>query len=189
LLGHGGALGPFLGLDPLPALLDLGLVEPGQIDRGIEIAAGKYMGVAPNQLAGDAIDHSGEFETPLLLGQLAVIHHLKQQVAQLAAQLLEIALLDGVGDLVGFFQGEWNDARVILLEVPGAAELRVAQPGHEVQKVLQFVHWAPFGRSCELSAASCKRSGSTAWRAWPLLLLAARDLQLMAAPRDCAGSR
>ncbi|MNN35448.1 hypothetical protein D3C81_1492980 [compost metagenome] len=95
--------------------------------------------MAANQLAGNAVHHAIELETPLFPGQLAVVDHLEQQVAQLTLQVLEIAALDGVGDLVGFLDGVGNDTRVVLLQVPRAAVLRVAQTGHEVQQVFEGV--------------------------------------------------
>jgi hypothetical protein len=61
--------------------------------------------MAADQLAGDAVDHAGELETPFFPGQLAVIDHLEQQVAQLTLQVIEVTALDGVGDFVGFFEG------------------------------------------------------------------------------------
>ena len=97
------------------------------------------MRVAPNELAGDAVDHAIELETPLLPGQLAVVDHLEQQVAQLTLQVLEVTALDGVGDFVGLFEGMRDDARVVLLQVPWATVLRVAQAGHEVQQVFEGV--------------------------------------------------
>src|SRR5690606_19779147 len=47
--------GTLLGLDLLPALADLALVQLQGAGRGAQIAVGKHMGVAPHQLAGDAI--------------------------------------------------------------------------------------------------------------------------------------
>ncbi|MDT4788914.1 hypothetical protein FQZ97_213020 [compost metagenome] len=96
--------------------------------------------MAADQLAGDGIHHAGELEAPLLLRQLAVIHHLEQQVAKFTGQMVEVATLDGVGHLVGFLDRVRNDAGVVLLQVPGAAILRVAQPGHQVQQVVELVH-------------------------------------------------
>ncbi|MNE40294.1 hypothetical protein D3C80_1342960 [compost metagenome] len=97
------------------------------------------MGMAADQLAGDAVDHAIELETPLLAGQLAVVDHLEQQVAELARQVGEVAALDGVGHLVGLLEGMRDDARIVLLEVPRAAVLRVAQASHQVQQVVQLV--------------------------------------------------
>ncbi|MNE74476.1 hypothetical protein D3C80_1705590 [compost metagenome] len=94
------------------------------------------MRVTADQLAGDAVDHSVEFETAFFARQLAVVNHLEQQVTEFALQVLEVAALDGVGDFVGFFEGVGDDGRVGLLEVPRAAILRVAQAGHEVEQVV-----------------------------------------------------
>ncbi|MNJ75031.1 hypothetical protein D3C77_720580 [compost metagenome] len=57
--------------------------------------------------------------------------------------MVEIAGLDGIGHFVGLFQRMRHDAGVVLLQVPGAAVLRVAQAGHEVQQVGELVHGIP----------------------------------------------
>ncbi|MCY1546171.1 hypothetical protein D9M68_821530 [compost metagenome] len=54
--------------------------------------------------------------------------------------MLEVAALDGIGHLVGLFEGVRHDARVGLLQVPRAAMLGVAQTGHQVQQVVELVH-------------------------------------------------
>ncbi|KWV87284.1 hypothetical protein PFLmoz3_03132 [Pseudomonas fluorescens] len=90
-----------------------------------------------NQLTSDAVDHAGKFEAPFFPGQLAVIHHLEQQVAQLALQMVKVAALDGVGHFIGFFQRVRDDGGVGLLDVPRAAVLRVAQAAHQVQQVFE----------------------------------------------------
>ena len=61
------------------------------------------MRMTTDQLAGDAVDHTGKLKAPFFARQLAVIDNLKQQVAKLALQMIEIAALDGVGHFVGFF--------------------------------------------------------------------------------------
>ncbi len=49
---------------------------------------------------------------------------LQQQIAELVAQIREIAALDRIGDLVGLLDRVGGDGRVGLLEVPGAARDR-----------------------------------------------------------------
>ena len=93
-----------------------------------------------DQLAGDAVDHPGKLKTPFFARQLAVIHHLKQQIAQLALQVFKVTLLDGIGDLVGLFKGVGHDRLVGLLDVPRTTVLRVTQPGHEMEQVVEVVH-------------------------------------------------
>jgi hypothetical protein len=98
------------------------------------------MGVAADQRAGETVDHVGKLEAPLLPRDLAVIDDLEEQIAQLAGQVGEIGALDRVGDLIGFFNRVGNNACVGLLDVPGAAILRIAQARHEVEQVGQCVH-------------------------------------------------
>ena len=143
LFRSSGFLGTLLGLDLFPALLDGRLVETRQLRRTIQVTIREHVGMATDQLAGDGIDHRGELEAPFLTGQLAVVDDLKQQVAQLTGQMIEVAALDSIRDLVSLFQRMRHDARVVLLQIPGAAMLRIAQAGHQVQEVVELVHGIP----------------------------------------------
>ncbi len=127
-----------------------------------------------DQLAGDAVDHPGEFEAPFFPGQLAVIHHLEQQIAQLALQVIEVAALDGVGHFVGFFEGVRDDGRVGLLDVPRATVLRIAQTVHQVEQVFKAVHhlsshhktlWELACQRCSTSVFSDNRGDCNRWQA------------------------
>ncbi|MNI49767.1 hypothetical protein D3C73_1043940 [compost metagenome] len=96
--------------------------------------------MAADELARDAVDDAGKLKAPFFPCQLAVINHLEQQITQLALQVIEVASLDGVGHLVGFLKGVRDDGGIGLLDVPGTAELRVAQTAHQVQQVFKAVH-------------------------------------------------
>ena len=63
-----------------------------------------------------------------------VEHDLEQQVAQLVAQVGEIAAGDGVGDLVGLFERVGRDGRKVLLQVPGAAGAGRPQRRHDLEQ-------------------------------------------------------
>jgi chemotaxis response regulator CheB len=80
----------------------------------------------------------------VLLGHARVKHHLKQQIAELLAQMLAVAVFDGVGDLVRFLDGVGRDGAEGLLAVPRAAALGIAQPRHEREQcshgALGFAH-------------------------------------------------
>src|SRR3569833_290698 len=75
--------------------------------------------------------NASEIEPALFLGHPRVKYNLKQQVAQLVAQLLRIIPIDRVRDFVRFFDGEGCDGRKCLLAVPGAAG---SQPHHQFQQ-------------------------------------------------------
>ena len=92
------------------------------------------MRMAAQQLLGDRLDHAAEIERALLLGHAGVERDLEQQVAELLAQIVEIAARDRVGDLIGFFERVGRDGREILLEVPRAAGAGRAQRRHDLQK-------------------------------------------------------
>src|SRR5690606_1636354 len=108
--------------------------------RAIQIAIREDMRMPANQLGGNAMHDLGKVEQRLLAAQLAVIDHLEQQVTQLTGQVGKITLFDGIGHLIGFFQGMRDDAREVLLQIPWAAMLRITQAGHQVQQVIQLVH-------------------------------------------------
>ena len=93
-----------------------------------------------DHLVGDAAGHVGEVEGPRLLGHARMIDHLEQQVAQLAAQVVHVAALDGVGDLIGLLDRVGSDRLEGLLDIPGTARLGVAQGGHDAYKSIHLVH-------------------------------------------------
>ena len=91
------------------------------------------MGVAAYHLVGDGRDHVAEIEQAGFLGHTGVKHHLEQQIAQLARQCFEVAILDHGGDLIGFLDGIGRDGGEALGAVPRAAA-GPAQPRHNLQQ-------------------------------------------------------
>ncbi len=117
----------FLGaLDVVPQALDLGR---RQVARGAE-----DVGVTPDQLGGDGLDHVAEPEHALLARHLGVKDDLEQQVAQFVAKVGEIATLDGIHHLIGFLDGVGRDRREGLFEVPRAAGARRAKRRHDLDE-------------------------------------------------------
>jgi hypothetical protein len=101
------------------------------------------MRMAPDHLLADRLHHIRKSEAALLLGDLRVVDHLQQQVAQLLAKLLHVLVLDRLCDLVGLLQGVRQDASEGLLLVPGTAILGVAQScddGDEIGDRIVSVH-------------------------------------------------
>src|SRR5579863_4420884 len=92
------------------------------------------MRMAADQFGGDRLDDVAKVEMPFFLGHLRMKDDLQQQVAKFVPQVREIAALDGVGDLIGFFDGKRDDALKSLLEVPRAAEFRAPKGGHDVEQ-------------------------------------------------------
>ena len=66
-------------------------------------------------------------------------HDLEQQVAELVAQCVEILFLNGVRDFIRLFERIGRDGSEVLLPVPGAAPLRVAEQSHDAKQALQGV--------------------------------------------------
>ena len=50
---------------------------------------------------------------------------------------------DGVGDFIGFFDRIWRNGREILLEIPRASSLRIAQSRHDIcERGNISLHWS-----------------------------------------------
>ena len=68
---------------------------------------------------------------------LRVEHDLELQVAELVGQGVHVVAADRVGDLIGFLDRVGRDGREILLAVPFAAGLRIAQPLHDRDEAVE----------------------------------------------------
>ena len=109
--------------------------KPGAAPAARSASAAEHVRVAADHLSCDGVDHVGEGEGALLLGHARVIDDLQQQVAQLLLECAHVALLDGVGDLVGFLDGVGGNGPEILLQIPRTARARRAQRRHHGQKI------------------------------------------------------
>ena len=96
------------------------------------------MGVPVDQLLAHAVNHVVQGELSGLLGHPGMKDHLKQHVSQLLLQMLRVALVDGLGGLIGLLQHIAPDALVGLFPVPEAA-IRGAQQGHNLPQIVQAV--------------------------------------------------
>ncbi len=95
------------------------------------------MRVTADHLVDDGPGDVVKGEGALFLRHPGVEDHLEEEVAQLVAQVGQVAPLDGVGHFIGLFDGVGGDGGEGLLQVPGAAVLRVAEAGHDVEELLQ----------------------------------------------------
>jgi hypothetical protein len=66
------------------------------------------------------IEYIGNGEVALVGRHLRIEQHLEQQIAQLFCQVRKVAPLNGVEDLVGFFEGVLANGVEGLLAVPRA---------------------------------------------------------------------
>jgi len=95
------------------------------------------MGMAADHLLADGSRHVFDVESADFLGHAGMKHDLQQEVAQFLPQGNKVGLLDGIGHLIGFFDGVGRDGGEGLLDVPGAAPLRIAQAGHDRDEALK----------------------------------------------------
>ena len=100
------------------------------------------MGMAADQFVADRSGHVVEGEDLRLVGHLRMKHHLEQQIAQFVLEVVQIAALDRVGDLIGFLDRIGRDRTEILLQIPGAAGSRRAQGRHDLDQA-RDVHRKP----------------------------------------------
>ena len=102
--------------------------------RQLSVPIGKDMGMPSDHFPRDRLDHIAERKRVLLFGHAGVKHDLQQEVAELVAQIVEIAARDRVGDFIGFLDGVGRDRRKILFEIPRTATARRAQLRHDVEE-------------------------------------------------------
>ena len=88
------------------------------------------MRVTANQLAIQLVEHFGDSEVTLVCGHLRIEQHLQQQVAEFLGKVRKVTALNGVEDLIDFFERVFADGIEGLFAVPGAAA-RCAQSRHD----------------------------------------------------------
>ena len=103
--------------------------------------------MAADQLGGDRLDDPAEVEPALFFRHSGVKYDLKQEIAELVAQVRIVAALHGVGDLVGFLEGEGDDGLERLLEIPGASRPRGAQRRHDFEEAIDVARRLHVGGS------------------------------------------
>ena len=82
------------------------------------------MRMPADEFLRDGLHHVAEIEGALFLRHAGVEDDLQEEIAQLFAQIRQIAARDGVGDLVGLFQRVGRNGREILRQIPRTAGLR-----------------------------------------------------------------
>ena len=90
--------------------------------------------MSPDHLPRDGFDDIAEGKGILFLRHASMKHHLQQEIAELLAEVVEIAARDGVDNLVGFLDGVGRDRRKILLKVPRTARHRRTQRRHDLEQ-------------------------------------------------------
>ena len=116
-------LGP---LDSLPVGPDLVHILHAQ--------AAEHVRMPPDQLVGDVAGNLLKIKGAAFPGQLAVEHHLQEQVSQLLFQFVVVPGLDGVEQFIDLLDRMPAQRHVVLLPVPRAAPGR-PEPGHDAQQI------------------------------------------------------
>ena len=102
----------FVCLDRIPVAQYLARV------RHLRVA--ENMRVATNQLLTAVLGDLPEIARAALLEQQREKYHLEEHVSQLIEQLGVIAMIRGVGQLIGLLDRMWHDRALVLLAIPGA---------------------------------------------------------------------
>src|SRR2546429_9966310 len=85
------------------------------------------MRMAADQLLAATVGDRREVAGPALLEQQGEEVDLEQDVAELVAHPLVVAVLDRVGQLIGLLDGVGHDRALVLLAVPGALAPQAAR--------------------------------------------------------------
>src|SRR5687767_15355681 len=94
------------------------------------------MWMATHELVTDRVNGIADREVAGFLADARQEDRLKQEVAQLFAEVCRVAAFNGVEHLVGFFEHERAERRMRLLAVPRAPIGR-AQRAHDLDKTLE----------------------------------------------------
>ena len=89
--------------------------------------------MAALHLVGDRRGHVIEGKVAGLARHLGMEDDLEQKVAELVLERGHVGFADRLGDLVGLLDGVGGDRGEILLAVPRAAAVGIAQPGHDFE--------------------------------------------------------
>ena len=90
--------------------------------------------MSANELGHYAAYHIGKVKARFLPGHLGMKDHLQQQVTQLFLQVFHVTPFYGICHLIGFFEGMRGYGAEVLLQIPGAAAIRVAKLRHDCQE-------------------------------------------------------
>ncbi len=91
-----------------------------------------------DHLVGDSRRHRIEIEVAVFLGHARMEGDLKQQIAKFLAQRRHIAVLDRVGNLVGFLDRVGGNGGESLLDIPGTSVLGVSELDHDLQQTVKI---------------------------------------------------
>jgi len=92
------------------------------------------MRMAAGHLVADCPHDILEIELPGIGCDLAVKHHLEQEIAQFVPESNHIIAIDGIGDLIGLLDRVRRDRLEALDLVPVATVLGVAQSAHDLEQ-------------------------------------------------------
>src|SRR6185295_16149227 len=90
-------------------------------------------------LLADPVAHGGDVEGAALASHLGVEDDLEQQVAELGPELVWVAAVDRLRDLVGFLDDVTANRSMVLLAIPRTAA-RAAQAHHDLDQAIEFLH-------------------------------------------------
>src|SRR5580692_7239465 len=91
----------------------------------------EHMRMAADKLLRQRLDHIPKIERPLLLRHAGVKYDLKQEIAELFPEVVDIVALNRIGDFVRFLDRVRRDGRKVLFEIPRTAGFWRPQCRHD----------------------------------------------------------
>ncbi|MCY1242164.1 hypothetical protein D9M72_551090 [compost metagenome] len=92
------------------------------------------MRMAADHLARHRFDDVAKGKVAGFLRHPGMEHHLQQQIAEFVAEVVHVAALDGIGNLIGFLDRVGFDRLEGLDDVPGATGFRLPERGHDIEQ-------------------------------------------------------
>ena len=111
-------------------------VHVGSVARGARSLVAEDVGMAANQLAIEVIENIRNGKAALVGRHLCIKQHLQKQITKLFGEVVEVAALNGVEDLIGLFKGVFANGVEGLLAVPWTAA-GSAEPSHDGHRLLK----------------------------------------------------
>jgi hypothetical protein len=94
------------------------------------------MGVPPNQLVRNPIDHGIKVKKARLPANLRMEDHLKQKVPEFLPKIVTVSGLCRLCNLIGLLKGVRHQTFKVLLQIPRTASLGISELGHDLEKAI-----------------------------------------------------
>lgn len=105
----------------------------------VYVDIGEYVWVMVLYFVVDCMGDFGEGKCFLFFGYVCVEYYLQQQVVKFVVEIVQVVVVDCIGDFIGFFDGVGGDGCEVLFQILWVVVLWVVQLCYDCQQVFQFV--------------------------------------------------